>query len=46
VTIRRSSSLLRIPDAGDRRAAREQFVAELALAAAVLNPGAGASAHR
>ena len=40
------SSLLRIPDADERRAAREQFVAELALVAAVLSPGAGASARR
>ncbi len=39
------SSLLRIPDADERRAAREQFVRELALVAAVLNPRAGASAH-
>jgi len=40
------SSLLRIPDQEERRAARREFVRELALVAAVLNPAAGASAQR
>jgi uracil-DNA glycosylase family protein len=40
------SSLLRIPDADDRRAARAEFAAELALVAAALSRPADAPAHR
>jgi DNA polymerase len=40
------SSLLRIPDQEERRAARREFVRELALVAEVLRGGAAASAHR
>jgi uracil-DNA glycosylase len=40
------SSLLRIPDQEERRAARGEFVRELALVADVLRSGPAASAHR
>jgi uracil-DNA glycosylase len=40
------SSLLRIPDQDERRAARSEFVRELALVTDVLRSGSAASAHR